>query len=60
MNQASVQKKAEAKLPTRWGEFRILGFEGGESDGAATEKVVALVMGDVTMVRRWYACIRNA
>lgn len=47
MNQASVQKKAEAKLPTRWGDFRILGFEGSSSAGAPTETVVALVMGDI-------------
>jgi GTP cyclohydrolase II len=24
----SVKKVAEAEFPTRWGEFRILGFEG--------------------------------
>lgn len=47
MNQASVQKKAEAKLPTRWGDFRILGFEGSSSAGAPIETVVALVMGDI-------------
>ena len=25
----SVKKVAEADFPTRWGAFRILGFEGG-------------------------------
>ena len=54
----SVTKVAEADFPTRWGAFRILGFEGRpetarpcDSNGAKTEKrvegLVALVMGDV-------------
>jgi GTP cyclohydrolase II len=54
----SVKKVAEADLPTRWGHFRILGFE-GVLDGAAPccdrnpepmhkkESAVALVMGDI-------------
>jgi GTP cyclohydrolase II len=51
-----VEKVAEASLPTRWGAFRILGFEGLRTDidpncrptnGAQTEGLVALVMGDV-------------
>jgi len=48
---ASIKKVAEAEFPTRWGAFRILGFEGTiAADGgkaAATEELVALVMGDV-------------
>jgi GTP cyclohydrolase II len=56
----SVKKIAEADFPTRWGAFRILGFEGrlkaarpceeGRADGAGKGKVeglVALVMGDI-------------
>ena len=51
----NVQKVAEADFPTRWGHFRILGFEGvveGQSakTGETTTKIeglVALVMGDV-------------
>jgi GTP cyclohydrolase II len=56
----SVKKVAEADFPTRWGAFRILGFEGtlpapsGSQDQAAlpaqagkVEGLVALVMGDV-------------
>ena len=54
----SVRKVAEAEFPTRWGEFRILGFEGvlpaprpccehGEKSGKETEGLVALVMGDI-------------
>jgi GTP cyclohydrolase II len=56
----SVKKIAEADFPTRWGAFRILGFEGrlaaarpgeeGPADGAGKGKVeglVALVMGDI-------------
>ena len=54
----SVKKIAEADFPTRWGAFRILGFEGvlpsarpccehGESLGKSVEGLVALVMGDI-------------
>ena len=54
----SVKKIAEADFPTRWGGFRILGFEGvlpsarpccehGEAAGNRVEGLVALVMGDV-------------
>src|ERR1035441_4953198 len=55
----SVKKIAEADFPTRWGAFRILGFEGylaaprgGCEPGAppaspAVEGLVALVMGDI-------------
>lgn len=48
-----VTQVAEADFPTRWGKFRILGFEGvapaGGADGGSpkTEDLVALVMGDV-------------
>ena len=55
----SVKKVAEADFPTRWGAFRILGFEGtladngapaaqnGQALGGKVEGLVALVMGDV-------------
>jgi GTP cyclohydrolase II len=54
----SVNKVAEANFPTRWGTFRIYGFEGVLSeargncapaghDRAHTETLVALVMGDI-------------
>jgi GTP cyclohydrolase II len=54
----SVKKVAEADFPTRWGAFRILGFEGvlpaarpccehGEPSGKRVEGLVALVMGDI-------------
>jgi GTP cyclohydrolase II len=54
----SVQKLADADFPTRWGHFRILGFEGevenpqscNEALPAPTRRVesaVALVMGDI-------------
>ncbi len=54
----SVNKVAEADFPTRWGNFRILGFEGvlretgvassGQpSVGKPVEGLVALVMGDI-------------
>lgn len=48
---AAVRKLADAKFPTRWGEFRILGFEGLTEPGDPTRKpvesAVALVMGDI-------------
>jgi GTP cyclohydrolase II len=56
----SVKKVAEADFPTRWGPFRILGFEGTlaassesrDQNGSAAqpgkvEGLVALVMGDI-------------
>jgi len=51
-----VKKVAEANFPTRWGQFRIFGFEGApdKTYGAARngntpekEEAVALVMGDI-------------
>jgi GTP cyclohydrolase II len=53
-----VNKIAEADFPTRWGAFRILGFEGvlpaprpcceeGQRTGKQIEGLVALVMGDI-------------
>jgi GTP cyclohydrolase II len=41
----SVRQIATADFPTRWGKFRIFGFQ-GKFDGR-TEEAVALVMGDV-------------
>jgi len=54
----NVKKVAEADFPTRWGTFRILGFEGVRTTGqpereparaveGTVESLVALVMGDV-------------
>ncbi len=49
-----VRKVAEADFPTRWGNFRVLGFEGdpgapapGCEPARAVESLVALVMGDI-------------
>lgn len=58
MAYANVSKVAEADFPTRWGHFRILGFEGqplasapncepGPADKHEVEGLVALVMGDI-------------
>ena len=58
MPYVSVRKVAEADLPTRWGPFRILGFEGElenpepcregmPSPPGKIEDAVALLMGDV-------------
>jgi GTP cyclohydrolase II len=46
MGFASVKKIAEADFPTRWGAFRILGFQ-GEVKGGEIEGLVALVMGEI-------------
>jgi GTP cyclohydrolase II len=55
----SIKKIAEADFPSRWGKFRIFGFEGYFTDSAAygsdnpvdvdrrKESAVALVMGDI-------------
>jgi GTP cyclohydrolase II len=53
-----VEKIADADFPTRWGHFRILGFEGhlpaprpcceeSANSGKRVEGLVALVMGDI-------------
>jgi GTP cyclohydrolase II len=45
----SARQLASAEFPTRWGRFRIYGFEGvfGEGSERRSEEAVALVMGDV-------------
>ncbi len=45
----SIKKIAEANFPTRWGTFRIMGFEGhfGSEEDRRKETAVALVMGDI-------------
>jgi GTP cyclohydrolase II len=49
----SVKKVAEADFPTRWGAFRIFGFEGVLAEpnpcdeNAEVEGLVAVVMGDI-------------
>lgn len=42
-----VRKTSEADFPTRFGHFRILGFEGA-SPGSSPEEAVVLSMGDLT------------
>jgi GTP cyclohydrolase II len=43
----SICKLASADFPTRWGNFRIYGFEGGLGSDGRPETAVALVMGEV-------------
>ena len=57
MSIQSVRQVASAEFPTRWGTFRIFGFQGefGEGtnlskDASRKEEAVALVMGDVRSV----------
>ena len=51
MSLVSVTKVADAAFPTRWGQFRILGFEALTDPTDPTRKpvesAVALVMGDI-------------
>ena len=60
MTRLTVKKVAEANFPTRWGQFRIYGFEAASAPGtppnggdpsnqtaSATEGAVALIMGDI-------------
>lgn len=58
-SQFTLHKLAEADFPTRWGHFRIMGFEGqfgpATSTGSANsygrkEEAVALVLGDIHSV----------
>lgn len=53
-----IRKLADADFPTRWGHFRILGFEGTQANpepcsdalpapALRTEGAVALIMGDI-------------
>jgi GTP cyclohydrolase II len=42
----TVRKLAEADFPTRWGHFRIMGFE-GQFGSSEKEEAVALVRGDI-------------
>lgn len=39
---------AEADFPTRWGSFRIMGFEAGAVAKLAPDTAIALVMGDIS------------
>jgi GTP cyclohydrolase II len=49
VNSYSVEQVASAEFPTRWGIFRIFGFQGalGQGETERREEAVALVMGDV-------------
>jgi GTP cyclohydrolase II len=52
VNERSAKQLASAEFPTRWGDFRIYGFqeqfdETGPKNSHAKEEAVALVMGDV-------------
>jgi GTP cyclohydrolase II len=55
MSFVSVRQVADADFPTRWGHFRILGFEGlteprdlnSDPNSRAVENAVALTMGDL-------------
>ena len=49
VSSCQLHKVAEADFPTRWGRFRILGFEGeiGEGKQLRREDAVALIIGDL-------------
>jgi GTP cyclohydrolase II len=44
---SKLNKLAEADFPTRFGHFRIMGFEGHVGGDRRLESAVALVMGDI-------------
>jgi GTP cyclohydrolase II len=44
---STLNKLAEADFPTRFGHFRIMGFEGHVGGDRRLESAVALVMGDI-------------
>lgn len=50
MSSDSIQQVASADFPTRWGKFRIYGFEGTFGDDQRPESAVALVMGNLESV----------
>jgi GTP cyclohydrolase II len=43
----SIRQIASADFPTRWGQFRIFGFEGEFGPDRRLETAVALVIGDI-------------
>lgn len=47
MTLENVHQVANAALPTRWGNFRILGFEAERTASGQKEEAVVLTMGDV-------------
>lgn len=47
MSSDSIRQVASADFPSRWGKFRIFGFEGRFGDDRRLESAVALVMGDI-------------
>jgi GTP cyclohydrolase II len=55
MPYTAVRKLADADFPTRWGQFRILGYEGIHEDTSkdpgvalpSKDELIALVMGDI-------------
>lgn len=50
VNSNHIRQLASADFPTRWGQFRILGFEGEFGPERRLETAVALVMGDIHAV----------
>ena len=42
------RKVAEADFPTRWGSFRIMGFEARSAGKSSPDTALALVMGDIS------------
>jgi GTP cyclohydrolase II len=46
-SEPKVRKLAEADFPTRWGHFRIMGFEGLFHGDRRVEEGVAMVLGDI-------------
>ena len=47
MNSLIARHVASANFPTRWGKFRIIGFEGEYGPERRLETAIALVLGDI-------------
>src|SRR5262245_13959136 len=44
----TVRRTASTRMPTKWGEFQMVGFERTIGSGSQVESALALVLGDVT------------
>ena len=45
---AKTVRVASTRMPTRWGEFQIIGFERPASNGRGVETALAIVLGDLS------------
>jgi GTP cyclohydrolase II len=48
LGKSTTRQVADTKLPTKWGQFRALGFERSTEDNTL-ETAIALIMGDISV-----------